>query len=112
MKSSNRIVAGIALALMTATATAAAATHAGSPDKPAAQTQTAMPAPECRYRHWTTDQLGALAHALAAHGFENGAGACWNDAMRAAVRAFQKKTGLSPTGFPNESTRKALGLDW
>lgn len=64
------------------------------------------------YRDWTQAQMKSLQEALIAKGYKIQATGTWDDATRGAVSAFQKKQGLKVTGFPNQETRQALGLDW
>jgi len=63
------------------------------------------------YRNWTAQKMRLVQKALIKHGAEIEATGQWNDETRAAVKAFQKKQGLNVTGFPNQATVAALGVE-
>lgn len=63
------------------------------------------------YRDWTAEKMRVVQKALIAHGAEIDATGRWNDATRAAVEDFQRTNGMEVTGFPNEATVAALGLE-
>ncbi|MDN5865303.1 MAG: peptidoglycan-binding protein [Gammaproteobacteria bacterium] len=95
----------LSLALVCAPLAFAAGTTSGSqPSMQQANQQMAG------YRDWTSQKMHSVQKALIAHGANIAATGHWNDATRAAVKIFQKESGLDVTGFPNQATVAALGL--
>jgi N-acetyl-anhydromuramyl-L-alanine amidase AmpD len=98
-------VCALTLALPSTPLAFAGAAQHKSANQPVAQAQTQQMA---GYRDWSVKKMTRLQKALVAHGADIQATGHWDDATRAAVKAFQKKQGLDVTGFPNQKTVKLL----
>lgn len=108
MKSALYVLTAIA-AFIVIVPTALAGTNP-APARPA--TAAARPATDAGYRNWSQAQMKSVQRALVAEGYKLETSGTWDDRTHTAVKDFQQKHGLKPTGYPNKSTRKALGLDW
>lgn len=64
------------------------------------------------YQRMTQAQVKSIQKALNAKGFKLKSDGWWSKNMHTALKTFQKKHGLKPTGFPNKKTRATLGLKW
>ncbi|MGH8274836.1 MAG: peptidoglycan-binding domain-containing protein [Gammaproteobacteria bacterium] len=109
MKLKSQWAAGaLTLALVCTPLAFAGAGTSGHSQSGQSQAQTKSTQAMAGYRNWTVQEMTELQKALAAQGADVKATGHWNDETRAAVKAFQKKHGLKPTGFPNQATVKAL----
>lgn len=106
------IAAAAALTLAGTAGVALAGPAAGSGYHRYGAAPAAATANQAGYRKWTQDQMKTLQQALISQGFDIQATGSWGAETRSAIAQFQKKKGLRVTGFPNQETRKALGLDW
>lgn len=111
MKTKFQWVAGALTLAFACTPLALAGTgmSAQSATAPAAMQASQMKAMS-GYRHWTARGMMLLQQALTAQGFPVKADGKWGKDTRMALKNFQKKNGLKPTGYPNRATVKKLGL--
>lgn len=97
----------LSLALVCAPLALAGNSSSSSENTAKAQATQAM----AGYRNWTAQKMRLVQKALIKQGADIEATGHWNDETRAAVKAFQKKHDLSVTGFPNQATVTALGVE-
>lgn len=60
----------------------------------------------------TKSQIVDVQKALAVKGCKVKADGQWGKWSKKELLAFQKKSGLAATGYPDAKTRQALGLNW
>lgn len=63
-------------------------------------------------RRRTPEQIKAIQEALNAYGAKLEPDGKWGKETRRAIRDFQKAHGMKATGYANQKTREALGLDF
>lgn len=61
-------------------------------------------------RRRSMEEIKAIQESLNAHGAALTVDGHWGRETRDAIKAYQRKNGLKPTGYANQETRKKLGL--
>lgn len=60
----------------------------------------------------TKSQIESVQAALQKAGYQVQVDGIWGNDTSSALKMFQTKHGLPATGYPDQKTRQALGLNW